>query len=117
MKYSIIAVILAANIFLACKKERTCSCTTTETGTSTTTAALTFSTPLGSFPVVDTSITVPYGDVFNFERKYQKSTRRQAKLNCASYTEPFKDRIVNEAPPLQLVTEIKGTREVSCDLK
>lgn len=117
MKYSIIALILAANVFLACKKERTCSCTTKETGTSTTTAALTFSTPLGSFHVVDTSITVPYGDVFNFERKYQKSTRRQAKLNCASYTEPFKDRIVNEAPPLQLVTEIKGTREVSCELK
>jgi hypothetical protein len=117
MKYSAILLLITANLFLACKKDRICSCTSKETGTSTTTAALTFSTPLGSFPVVDTSITAPYGDVFNYERKYQKVTRRQAKNNCVSYTEPFKDKIVNEAPPLQLTTEIKGTREVSCELK
>lgn len=118
MKKLILAAIVLSNVFLACKKDRTCACTVKKTGTSTTTAALTFSVPLlGNVPVIDTSFVTPVNEVYNFDRVYNETSKRAAKNNCLNYSEPYNERSINEAPPLQLTTTSTGTRTYECDLK
>ena len=118
MKKVILAAIIISNIFLACKKDRTCSCTVTKTGTSTTTAALTFSVPLlGNVPVIDTSFVTPVNESQSVDKTLTKVTKRAAKNNCISYKEPYNERSINEAPPLQLTTIAKGDRVYTCTLK
>lgn len=118
MKKIAIIAILASNAFMACKKDRTCSCTVTKTGTSTTTAALTFSVPIiGNVPVVDTSFVAPVNEVNSFDRSFKKVTKSAAKNNCVSYKEPYNEISTNSAPPLLLVTTAKGDRTYDCKLK
>lgn len=118
MKKVIIVAIVAANAFLACKKDRACECTVTRTGTSTTTAALTFSIPLvGNVPVIDTSFVTPVSDVFKYEKTLTKVSRAAAKSNCIDYKEPYKETTTNSAPPLLLTTLEEGTRTYDCELK
>lgn len=118
MKKVLVAAIILSNVFVACKKDRTCSCTVTKTGTSTTTAALLVAVPpLGNVPVIDTSFVTPVSEIQTFDRVYKKATKRQAKNNCVSYTEPYNERNLNEAPPLQLTTTAKGDRVYDCKLK
>lgn len=118
MKKLLVAAIILTNVFLACKKEdRTCSCTVTKNGTSTTLAALTVSTPLGDIPVIDTSFVAAVADVFSYDRTLTKATKKQAKNNCISYKEPYKDISTNSAPPLLLQTTETGTLTYDCKLK
>lgn len=118
MKKIIIIAIVASNAFLACKKDRTCTCTVTKVGTSTTTAALTFSVPIvGNVPVIDTSFVAPVNETNTFDRSFTKVTKSAAKSNCISYKEPYNDITTNSAPPLLLVTTSKGDRTYDCELK
>jgi hypothetical protein len=112
------AALIVSSLFVACKKDRTCNCTVTKTGTSTTTAALLISVPpFGNIPVVDTSFVTPVNETQTFDRSLTKVTKSQAKGNCISYTEPYNERTLNEAPPLQLTTTAKGERVYDCELK
>mgnify|MGYP003380152749 CR=1 FL=1 len=118
MKKIIIIAVVPANVFLACKKDRTCECSVTKMGTSTTMAALTFSIPIiGSVPIIDTSFVTTVSDVFTFERTLTNASKKQAKNNCLDYKEPYKEINTNSAPPLSLVTTETGTRTYDCTLK
>ena len=119
MKKVIVSAIVLTNVFLACKKEdRTCSCTVSTIGTSTTTAALTVSLPIiGNVPVVDTSFVTTVSDVFTYDRVIKKVTKKQGKYNCYSYSEPYRNKVTNSAPPLSLVTTEEGTKSYDCKLK
>jgi len=118
MKKIIIIAIIASNAFLACKKDRTCSCTVTKVGTSTTTAALTFSVPIiGNVPVIDTSFVAPVNETNTVDKSFSKVTKAAAKNNCISYKEPYNEITTNSAPPLLLVTTAKGDRTYTCKLK
>ncbi len=117
MKKIFIAIVVLGNILLACRKDRTCSCEETKIGVTKTTAALTFSTPLGNVPIVDTTVSAPVNDFFKYEKKIKKSSRSAAKKNCVSYEQPYKEKVVNDVSPLLLVTEQEGTLKVNCSLK
>jgi len=117
MKKIIVAAIVLTNVFLACKKDRTCSCSLTTKGTATTTAAITFSTPFGNLPLVDTSFTTPVYEKYSYDKTIKKATRNTAKKNCINYEEPYREVILNDAPPLQIVNVAEGVRTYECKLK
>ncbi len=121
MKKVLITAVIAANVFIACKKEdRICECSVTKVGTSTTQAALTLTiqviVPI-TVPVIDTSFATTVSDVFTYERTLTNVTKKQAKNNCLDYKEPYRDVTTNSAPPLTLITTETGTKTYDCKLK
>lgn len=118
MKKVIITLIVLSNAFLACKKDRTCSCTVTKTGTSSTNASLSFSVAIiGNVPIIDTTFVTPISETQTYDKTLTKVSKSAAKNNCISYKEPYTETVVNSAPPLGLVTTAKGERVYKCELK
>ncbi len=118
MPRTIIYYVLVGLLFVSCTKDRVCSCEVTKTGTATTTAAITFSVPLlGNVPLVDTSFTTPVYESQSVERTLIKVTRRAAKNNCISYTEPYNDNVINTVPNFQLTSNSKGILTYECSLE
>jgi hypothetical protein len=105
-------------ISAACRKERICNCSVTKTGTSTTTAAITYSVPfVGEVPLVDTSFTAPVFEYESRDRKFEKATKKEAKANCLSYSEPYSENMRTVVPNFLLVTNSRGTITYDCSLK
>jgi len=104
-------------VFFACKKDRTCSCTVTDSGKSTTTAQ--FVANIGPIPVVlfDTSFTTSFSETDSRDIVYKKIKKGDAKKNCISYSEPYKENTYNSVPNFSLVTTREGTRTYDCKLK
>ena len=109
-------------ILCACKKDRTCSCTITKTGTSTTTGKVDLTLGFfGSLPLADTSFVTLVNDVQLADKKLEKITKRQAKNNCISYTEPYNETVLTSVPAssfnLSVIVTNKGDKHYSCELK
>ncbi len=113
---------LACLTFVACKKDRTCSCTYTKTGTSTTTAkADIILIPGFPTPLADTSFVTPVNEVQNTDKKIEKVNKRDAKSNCISYSEPYTETTLTSVPSasfnLSIIITNTGTKRYSCKLK
>src|ERR1700759_1445370 len=96
-KYFITSIII---LFIAsCKKDRTCSCTVTKTGTSTTTGKADI-VILPGFPtnLADTSFVTPVNEAQVIDRKLENVTKRSAKNNCISYSEPYTETVLTSVP-------------------
>ncbi len=108
-------------VFSACKKDRTCECTETKTGTSSTNGAVSLVFFGFNQPLADTSFSNPVNNTRNYNRSYTKVTKRQAKSNCISYSEPYKERTLTAVPAssFQLSVEVinEGTIKYDCKLK
>jgi hypothetical protein len=119
MKNLLIAAIILANVFLACKKEdRVCQCYVTKAGTSTTTSKLSFSVAIfGNIPIIDTTYVTQVNEVNQVDVTYKNVTKKQAKTHCISYTEPYNETDMHTAPPQTLTTTDVGTRTYDCKLK
>jgi hypothetical protein len=107
-------------IFLSCKKDRVCECSVKSEGTSTTTAQITAEIAPPPFPPVvlfDTSFTTVFLETDIRKIKFYKTTKRQAKNNCVSYEEPFKESNYNSVPNFSLITTKEGKRTYNCTLK
>jgi hypothetical protein len=111
-----------ALLIISCKKDRTCSCTITKTGTSTTTGKADL-VIIAGFPMnlADTSFVTPVNEVQIIDKKIEKVTKRSAKNNCVSYTEPYNETTLTSVPAssfnLSVVVTNKGDRHYSCELK
>lgn len=106
-------------LFLACKKDRTCECTETKSGTSKTRGTVSqvfFGVPL---TLADTSFSNQVYETRSYNRKYVKTTKRQAKSSCISYSEPYKERTLTAVPAasFQLSVEVIDEGEVKYDCK
>ena len=119
--FLIIAVISSLVFFECKKKDRTCSCTITKSGTSTTTGKVT--QVLFGFPInlADTSFVTTVNEITIEDIVLQKTTKKTAKNNCYSYSEPYDDKTVTSVPAssfaLSVVVEDKGTKQHDCKLK
>ncbi|MBA3679843.1 MAG: hypothetical protein H0W73_01445 [Bacteroidetes bacterium] len=117
--YFILAAV--ALVFFACKKDRTCTCTVKKTGTSTTTGKAELILFPG-FPttLADTSFVTDVNDVQTVDRKLEKVTKRTAKNNCISYSEPYSETTLTSVPAssfnLSVVVTDKGTKHYDCKL-
>jgi hypothetical protein len=120
-KIAPLAVCLIVVAQMACKKDRTCHCTMTKTGTSTTHGSA--SEVLLGFPVTlaDTSFSTPANDLQIYDRTIKKSTKKAAKNNCISYSEPYKETTLTSVPAssFNLSVEVTNTGTVTydCSLK
>jgi hypothetical protein len=122
MKNSIVILFIVGITFFACKKDRTCTCTITNKGTSTTTGKVSIELIPGlSAPLADTSFTSPVYTRHVIDKKIIKSSKRVAKANCASYTEPYVETIPTSVPAssfnLSIIVTNEGVREYDCELK
>lgn len=109
-------LILVSLIVFSCKKDRTCSCTVTKTGTSATTGKV----DLVIFQV-DTSFVTNVIETQIVDKKIEKVTKRRAKNNCVSYTEPYNETILTSVPTssfnLSVIVTNKGDKHYACELK
>lgn len=118
--YLTVAIIIL--LITSCKKDRTCSCTVTKTGTSTTTGkAEIVLFPGFPTPLADTSFVTNVNETQIVDTKIEKVTKRKAKNNCISYTEPYNETTLTSVPASSFnlsvnVTET-GNRHYTCDLK
>lgn len=122
MKNLIALSLLLTFIFTACKKDRVCSCTITKTGTSTTHGSVGIAIIPGfATSVVDTSFSTNVFEIQMVDKKLEKVSKRQAKSNCISYTEPYSESIPTTIPTstfnLSVVVINKGEKHYACDLK
>lgn len=121
MKNNLILIAVLAFAFVACKKDRTCSCTVTKTADSKTSGKV--SMALGGFPVplADTTFSQPLTEITTVDRELKKVSKGTAKQNCFSYTEPYTDKTMIAVPAssFNLVVEVTetGTKDYSCKLK
>jgi hypothetical protein len=113
---------LVLSVGYACKKDRTCECSETRTGTSLTTGKAS----LVIFPgfaqdLADTTFSTPLSDYRTYERKYIKTTKRAAKKDCISYSEPFLEKTTTSVPSasfqLSVIVTNSGTATYDCQLK
>lgn len=116
----VVVLILAINV--ACKKDRVCSCTITKTGTSTTTGKAELSLfPGVGIPLADTSFSQNAFDIQFVDKKIEHVTKRRAKNNCVSYTEPYNETVLTSVPAssfnLSVVVNNKGDKHYKCELK
>ena len=111
-----------ALIIFSCKKDRECSCTITKKGTSTTTGKA----DLVLFPgfptnLADTSFVTTINKTQSVIVKLEKVTKRSAKNNCISYSEPYNETILTSVPAssfnLSVSVTNKGDKHYSCELK
>lgn len=122
MKNRFVILLMIGITFYACKKDRTCTCTITNKGTSTTTGRVSIDLIPGfSAPLADTSFTSNVNTRQNVDKKIIKSSKRVAKANCASYSEPYKEVIPTSFPAssfnLSIIVTNEGVREYDCELK
>lgn len=115
-------LIIAIIILAACKKDRVCSCTMTKMGTSTTTAKGNLSLLPGiSIKLADTSYSSNILEVQQIDKTMEKVTKKRAKNNCISYTEPFSETIPTSVPStsfnLSITVTNKGEKHYDCELK
>jgi len=113
---------LVALTIISCKKDRTCSCTITKTGTSTTTGkADLMLLPGFPIPLADTSFITSVNETLSADKKMEKVTKRAAKNNCISYSEPYSETILTSVPAssfnLTVSVTNKGDRHYTCELK
>jgi len=109
-------------VFFACKKDRTCNCTITKTGTSTTTGkAELIIIPGFPTPLADTSFVTSINETQSTDKKIEKVTKRTAKNNCISYTEPYNETTLTSVPSasfnLSITVINKGDKHYDCELK
>ncbi len=109
-------------VFCACKKDRVCSCTVIKTGTSTTKAKGSLVLFAGfSTNIADTTITTNVTEVQVIEKEMKEVSKKTAKNNCISYTEPYSETIPTSVPStsfnLSIVVENKGEKKYDCELK
>jgi len=120
MKNSFIVVAVALVVF-ACKKDRTCTCTITKTGTSTTTGKADLELFPG-FPttLADTSFATNVNETQIVDKKIENVSKRTAKNNCVSYTEPYNETTLTSVPAssfnLSVVVTNKGDKHYDCKL-
>lgn len=112
---------LAISVF-SCKKDRTCSCTVTKTGTSTTTGKADLMLIAGfPIPLADTSFATNVYETQSVDKKMEKVTKRAAKNNCISYTEPYSETVLTAVPAssfnLSVIVVNKGEKKYTCELK
>ncbi|MDO9000745.1 MAG: hypothetical protein Q7W45_13335 [Bacteroidota bacterium] len=118
--YFILAAI--SLIIFSCKKDRVCSCTITKTGTSTTTGKAEL-VIIPGFPLdlADTSFVTNINETQSVDKKIEKVTKRRAKNNCISYTEPYNETILTSVPAssfnLSVIVTNKGDKHYACELK
>jgi hypothetical protein len=121
MKNNLLIIAVMAIVFFACKKDRTCSCTLTKTGTSKTQGKVEMS--LGFFPVplADTTFETKVSDIQTYDVSMKKVTKKTAKNNCFSYSEPYKEKTITSVPAssfnLSVVVTDEGINEYNCKLK
>lgn len=122
MKKSITLLFLVTTLIVACKKDRTCSCTETKTGTSKTTGKAS----IELFPglpqdLADTTFSSPLNETRSYDRVYKDAQKKAAKNNCLSYSEPFKETVVTSVPAssfqLSVIVVNEGTVSYDCKLK
>ena len=105
------ALLLLSVFFVACKKDRVCSCTVVTNGTTTTRAS---STAAG----IDTTIVTPLNSTNVVDATFYKVSKKSAKNNCFDKSESINESTPNGIPGLVSVTITnKGTRSYSCELK
>ena len=72
-------------------------------------------------PLADTSFTSPIGEVQKIDKKMTKVSKRRAKNNCVSYSEPFRETIPTSVPAssfnLSVIVVSEGERTYKCELK
>ena len=108
-------------VVFACKKDRTCTCTITKTGTSTTTGKADLELFPG-FPttLADTSFVTNINEAQTIDKKIEKVTKRTAKNNCISYTEPYNETTLTSVPAssfnLSVIVTDKGEKRYDCKL-
>ncbi len=118
-KYFILASVVL--IAFACKKDRTCTCTVTKTGTSTTTGKASLELFPG-FPttLADTSFFTNINETQLVDKKIEKVTKRTAKNNCISYSEPYNETTLTSVPAssfnLSVIVTNKGDKHYDCKL-
>ncbi len=122
MKKVIAIMCLITLVFCACKKDRVCSCTVIKTGTSTTKAKGSLVLFAGfSTNIADTTITTNVTEVQVIEKEMKEVSKKTAKNNCISYTEPYSETIPTSVPStsfnLSIVVENKGEKKYDCELK
>lgn len=120
-KIVLTAAVAAGVLFVACKKDRTCSCTVYRTGTTTTEGKVSqelFGIP---FDLADTSFTQPINDVRIYDKKMTKITKADAKGNCINYSQPFFEKNLTSVPAasFNLVVTVtnSGDEKYECKLK
>jgi len=121
MKNYYFILVIAITVF-SCKKDRTCSCTVTKTGTSTTTGkADLMLLPGFPIPLADTSFATSINESQSIDKKIEKVTKRTAKNNCISYTEPYSETVLTSVPAssfnLSVIITNKGEKKYTCELK
>lgn len=122
IKNTLSIIALIAIVFFGCKKEnRTCSCSVTRTGTSTTTAKV--SQVLGGFQfdLADTSFVKNITDIQTIDKVLIDVTKKSAKGNCISYTQPYNETVLTSVPAASFEMAItvvnKGEEKFDCKLK
>jgi hypothetical protein len=115
-------ITIVALLAFACKKDRTCACTITKTGTSTTTGKAELILFPG-FPttLADTSFVTTVNETQIIDKKIEMVSKRVAKNNCLSYTEPYNETILTSVPAssfnLSVIVTNKGDKHYDCKLK
>jgi hypothetical protein len=94
----------------------------TKTGTSTTTGKADLALfPGVNIPLADTSFTNNIFEIQFVDKKIEKVTKRRAKNNCVSYTEPYSETVLTSVPAssfnLSVVIVDKGEKRYKCELK
>ncbi len=118
----VVLLALVISLGYACKKDRTCECSETRTGTSLTTGKASIVIfPGFSQDLADTTFSTALSDYRTYERKYIKTTRRAAKKDCISYSEPFLEKTATTVPSpsfqLSVIVTNSGTATYDCKLK
>ncbi len=118
--YFLLSVV--ALLSFSCKKDRTCTCTITKTGTSTTTGKADLELFPG-FPttLADTSFVTSVNETQIIDKKIEMVSKRTAKNNCLSYTEPYNETTLTSVPAssfnLSVIVTNKGDKHYDCKLK
>jgi hypothetical protein len=74
-----------------------------------------------SMPLADTSFSTNVLEVQNMEKKIKKVSKRTAKNNCVSYSEPYKETMPTAVPAssfnLSVIVVNQGERTYDCKLE
>ena len=121
MKNNLFIIAAIAIVFFACKKDRTCECTVTKTGTSKTNGKV--EQNLFGFPVAlaDTTFETKVNEIRSYDITMDKVTKKTAKNNCFSYSEPYSEKTITSVPAssfnLSVVVTDEGVKDYNCKLK
>ena len=111
MKKIILILCILSLSNISCKKNRTCSCSVEFNGTSTTTASV-------DVLQVDTTFVT---SIYNYridKITLEKTSKRKAKFNCISKSEPIYESTPTSIPGFLSVTTTKsGIEKRTCKLE